>query len=65
MNSFEALALRMIDKMISEQLEERIGALASGASTSFEQYKYQTGYIKALRDMQEFLSTVDNDLRDK
>lgn len=65
MNSYESLALRMIGKMLQEQLEEKIGALASGASLDFEQYKYQTGYIKALRDMQEFLSTVDNDLRDK
>jgi hypothetical protein len=65
MNSFEALALRMINQMLSEQLEEKIGALAAGSSTTFEQYKYQCGYIKALQDVQEFLNTVDKDLRDK
>lgn len=65
MNSYEALALRKIAKMLEEQLEDKIGALSAGASVTFEQYRYACGYIKAIRDVQEFLDAVDKELRDQ
>lgn len=39
-----------IEQELVKMLEQRAAELMSGKSSSWEDYKYRTGYIKALRD---------------
>lgn len=63
MNSYESRALRLMAKMLEESVEAKAGALVDGSAQSFDQYRYAVGYIKALHDVTEFLSVIDDDLR--
>jgi hypothetical protein len=48
----------MLYRAIAAKRADVAESLAAGASKSYEEYKYWTGYIAALKDMNDMIVTV-------
>lgn len=50
MVSLDLLLYRRLQDRLEEELQTRIEMLSNGSAQTIEEYKYQTGYIKGLKD---------------
>lgn len=64
MNSYESRAIRLMAQMLDDLLTEKTGAVSDGTAPDYPTYRYACGYIKAVRDMVEFLEQLDQDMRE-
>ena len=69
-NSFDSAALRLADAEIEKLLDANTLAMSTGAnldltnaSTTAQNYASHCGYCRALRDVQNLLKTVEEDLK--
>jgi hypothetical protein len=53
MGSLDLRFYQEMEKIIGEMLERQAAELVSGRSTDWPDYKFRTGYLKALRDVLE------------
>jgi hypothetical protein len=50
MVTLDLLLYRRLQEELNEQIENRVEMLSSGSCQTIEEYKYQVGYIKGVKD---------------
>lgn len=62
MNHFDSACFARLAKWIGEEVDEKSGWLIKGSAMDFPDYRERSGYLKALNDVREQLTSIESDL---
>jgi hypothetical protein len=62
MASLDLFLFRKIQERLEEEVQTRIEMLSTGSAQTLEEYKYQVGYIKGLKDSVIWATEINAEL---
>lgn len=63
MDHFDGAFAARLGKKLANDIEVRVNGISSGAAPSFENYREQCGYLRALREVMEDMKAIEAELK--